>query len=353
MARKYSCLRGRGDGSNAGFGGGLRLGWSFFMGKPVHEDIYDRCRVQRQRLADNQSADHGDAKRPPQFRSRAGTEGQRQAAQQRRHGGHHNRTKTKQTGLINRVHGVLPFIALRLQRKIDHHDAVLLDDADEKNNANERNHAQILVKQHQSQNRPDAGGRKSGKNGDGVNITFIENTQNNINRNQGRQDEQGFVGERGLERGGGAFKRRHNGGRHVKILLRAIHFFNRLSERGVRRKIEGNGDARKLALVVDGQRRGLVLEMGNRAERDRAAIGGLDVNVLQLSRVFLKSREGFHNDVVLIQLREQGRDLPLAKGVVKRFINLVRRNSQARRRHPVNDQRDLPAAILFVGRHVA
>ena len=51
--------------------------------------------------------------------------------------------------------GLLPSIALGLQREVDHHDRVLLDDADQQDDADHRDHAQIVMQQHQRQQRAD------------------------------------------------------------------------------------------------------------------------------------------------------------------------------------------------------
>jgi hypothetical protein len=39
----------------------------------------------------------------------------------------------------------LPFLALRLEREVDHHDRVLLDDADQQHDADDADHAQIIA----------------------------------------------------------------------------------------------------------------------------------------------------------------------------------------------------------------
>src|SRR6266850_7432986 len=50
--------------------------------KPVEIEIDHRCREQRQRLADDQAADHGVTERLADFRSGPGAEHQRHAAEQ-------------------------------------------------------------------------------------------------------------------------------------------------------------------------------------------------------------------------------------------------------------------------------
>ena len=62
--------------------------------------------------------------------------------------------------------GVLAVLALGLQREVDHHDAVLLHDADQQDDADDGDHAQILPEEHQRQQRAHAGRRQRGENRD-------------------------------------------------------------------------------------------------------------------------------------------------------------------------------------------
>src|SRR6185437_3696923 len=108
----------------------------------VEIEVDDRRREQRQRLAEEQAADHGETKRPAQLRAGAGAEHERQAAEQRRRRRHHDRPEAQQAGLPDRLdrRHPLPFGG---DGEIDHHDAVLLDDADEEDDADERDDAEI------------------------------------------------------------------------------------------------------------------------------------------------------------------------------------------------------------------
>ena len=72
---------------------------------------------------------------------------QRQAAEQRGHGGHHDRTEAQQTRLIDGLLGRLAFLALRLQREVDHHDGVLLHDADQQDDSDQRDDVEIVAGQ--------------------------------------------------------------------------------------------------------------------------------------------------------------------------------------------------------------
>ena len=59
---------------------------------------------------------------------------------------------------------------------------------------------------------------------------------------------------------------------------------------------------------------------------------------MQRSRIELELLLGLQDDVVLIELGVQRVDLALAEGVVKRVVDGLRRDSEARSRGPINDQ---------------
>ena len=130
----------------------------------VEPEIHNRRGVKRKQLADQQAADDGDAQRVAQLRSRAAAQRQRQAAQQRRHGGHHDGTETQQASLKDRFFRRLVLHPLRFEREVDHHDGVLLHDADQKNDADQRHHSQIVAGQKQREDGAHARRRQRGKN---------------------------------------------------------------------------------------------------------------------------------------------------------------------------------------------
>ena len=57
--------------------------------------------------------------------------------------------KRKQAGLVDRLARALALQPLGLQGEVDHHDRVLLDDADQQDHADDRDDAQIVMQQHQ------------------------------------------------------------------------------------------------------------------------------------------------------------------------------------------------------------
>src|SRR5258708_6146867 len=76
-----------------------------FLRDAVKSQIdYRRCK-QCEQLAEQQAAHNRDAEWMPQFRSRARSEGQRQASEEGRHGGHQDWPQAQQAGLENRFFG--------------------------------------------------------------------------------------------------------------------------------------------------------------------------------------------------------------------------------------------------------
>src|ERR1700726_2804836 len=93
--------------------------------------INHRRRVQGQELRQQQTTDNRDAERAAQLRSGAGPQRQREPAEQRGHRRHHDRPITDQAGLVDRFRRIKISLTLTDQREIDHHDGILLDDADQ------------------------------------------------------------------------------------------------------------------------------------------------------------------------------------------------------------------------------
>jgi hypothetical protein len=71
------------------------------------------------------------------------------------HGRHHDRPEAQQAGLPDRVPRGGPFGA-PIDCEVNHHDGVLLDDADQQNNADHGNDRQFDVEKPQRQQRAEA-----------------------------------------------------------------------------------------------------------------------------------------------------------------------------------------------------
>src|SRR5271157_2679293 len=159
------------------------------MRELIEEDVNDRSRVKRQNLAQEQAANHGDAQRATQLRTYSGAEGERQTGQQRSHGGHHDGTESQEAGFINGVFRLLAFFALRLQSEVNHHNSVFLDDTDQQDDTDESDDGEFLVEKQQGQNGAHPGRGQRGQNCEGVNVTFVENAKDDINRDERRENQ--------------------------------------------------------------------------------------------------------------------------------------------------------------------
>ena len=73
----------------------------------------------------------------------------------------------------------------RIEREVDHHDRIFLDDANQHYDPDNGNHAEIHFEKHQGQERTNAGGRQARENRDGVNEALIENAQHEIDDDDG------------------------------------------------------------------------------------------------------------------------------------------------------------------------
>jgi hypothetical protein len=117
----------------------------------VEVQVNHRCGEQGQNLAQQQAADHHQTQRLAQFRAGTGGQHQRHGTEQRGQGGHQDRPETQQGRLIDRRLRIHALIALCVEGEVDHHDRVLLHDTDQQNDADDRDHAQVIAAQDQRQ----------------------------------------------------------------------------------------------------------------------------------------------------------------------------------------------------------
>ena len=123
-------------------------------------------------------------------------------------------------------------------------------------------------------------------------------------------------------------------------------------ERAAGAEIEGDGRGRKLALVRNGERRVALVHGGERAQRHRLTGARLHVNLVEHSGRRAEVRFHFENDAELIELRENDRDLALAKRVVERVVDRLREDVEARRFLAIDIDIELQAVDLLIARHV-
>src|SRR5207245_6067312 len=163
-----------------------------------------------------------------------------------------------------------------------------------------------------------------------MNVALVQDTENDVNGDEGSQDEDGLIGQ-GLEKGcRGALEGSLNAGGHVQFLLRAIDGVHGVAERPIGGQIERESDDRKLALMI--QREGGVAGIKARegTERDLRAVGRFYVNIFQRIRILLELRIHFQNHMILIELGKNRGEPSRAKGIVKRVVNVGGKNAESR-----------------------
>src|SRR5262249_39425470 len=84
------------------------------------------------------------------------------------------------------------------------------------------------------------------------------------------------------------------------------------------------------------------------AQRNKLAVGAREIDVIKAIRILAEFRISFHHHVVLVQPRVYGRYLPLPEGVVKRVINRLLCDTQARCGNSIGLNGNLEAPILLV-----
>ena len=248
--------------------------------RPIKKNIDNGRRVESQHLAHDQSADDGNPQRTPELRPCAGAESERQRAEQGSHRCHQNRPEAQLAGFKDSFGSGFAVLALRHEGKVDHHDRIFFHNANQQNDANDRNHVQVDVEQHQRQHRSYAGRRQGGNNSERMHQAFIKYAQDNVDRQDRRDDKHRLTGKRGLVCRRRSGKKPAHGLRHIHLLLHLAHLARRVAQRYSGRKIKRNSDGRKRTGVIHGKRRGGCLGCTDRGQRDHAVARGIQVNIL-------------------------------------------------------------------------
>ncbi len=274
--------------------------------------------------------------------------------------------------------------ALGLDREVDHHDRVLLDDADEQDDPDDRDDPEVLPRDHQREQRAHARGRQRREDRDGVDVALVQHAQHDVHRDDRGQDQQQRVVERGLERQRRALEVDGDRRRHAQLGLRGADRLHGLAQRRALGEVERDGGRGELPDVVDDERTGplddgrdgrqrhlhrrgacrrRVLRLQRRERAGlRAALrvlphvgpdaGGRDVDAVERARPRGELRLHLEHDAVLARLREDGRDEALAERVVERVVDRRRRDAEPPRGVAVDLHVRLQALVLQVGRHL-
>ena len=101
---------------------------------------------------------------------------------------------------------LLPSSPFGLEREVDHHDGVLLHDADQQDDADDADDVEVHAEEQQREDGADAGGGQRGEDGDGMDVALIEHAQHDVDGDERGEDEDRLVGQRCFECLGGALE---------------------------------------------------------------------------------------------------------------------------------------------------
>ena len=247
---------------------------------------------------------------------------------------------------------------LRLNGEVNHHDGVFLHDAHEHDEADKPVDVQVNVKQHQREQRAKARRRQAGQNRQRMDEAFVENSQDDVNHQNGHDQQKSQPGQRRLKHRRRALEARADGRGQVQFALQFVDFIHRRAERDAGRKVERHGDGGQLADVRNGHRRDAARQFRHGAQRHepglvvRVGERAGDVEPAERVGVLLEFRQHLEHDPVFREVAVNRRNLAGAERVVKAGLNLLRRHAQRGGLVAVNGHDDLRAGDLQIARHI-
>src|SRR5260370_8139149 len=90
----------------------------------IEREIDDRCGIEREELAYDETANNGDAERTAELRARTRSEGQRKSAEESSHRGHQDGPKTEHAGFEDGILSLHPTLTLFLQFEADNPNSI-------------------------------------------------------------------------------------------------------------------------------------------------------------------------------------------------------------------------------------
>ncbi len=158
----------------------------------VHVEVEHRRDEQGEELGHQQPAHHRDAEGLAQFGTGAVADGDRQRAHHGRRRRHHDRAEAQAAGLADRRRRAPALLALEHQGDVDHHDGVLLHDADQHQHADDRDHREVHPEELQCPERPDRRRRQAGEDGERVDEALVEDAEHEVDGDDGRRQQQAW-----------------------------------------------------------------------------------------------------------------------------------------------------------------
>ena len=255
--------------------------------------------------------------------------GDRQRAEQGADGRHHDRPEAEQRGLHDRGLGIRPLPA-PFDREVDHHDGVLLHDADQHDHADHGDDRKVHVEEHQRGQRTDAGRRQSREDRQRVDEVFVKDSQDDVDHEDGGKQQQALICHGLLEDLGTALEAGGDGCRQPDLHRRRLDVAHGVTQRNPWREVEGDHHRRKLGDMVDGERGRLVGALGQRVERHQAAVRRSHLQTPQDVAGVAVLRIGLEDHLVGIVRRIDRRHLTGPERRVEEQPDLIDRNAETR-----------------------
>ncbi len=201
--------------------------------------------------------------------------------------------------------GDSPRCALRLQREIDQHDAVLLDDAHQQDDRDHTHDVERLAGDQQREQRAEPGRGQGGEDGQRMQQALVQHAEHDVDRDQRGRDQHRLRCRRLLQPFGVAGELGAHLGRHAQRRRRLRDRLLGIAERHAGGEIEAQRRGRELALVAHRQRRVAALEARHRRKRNLRAVARADIDPVQHHRRGLQRRIGLHHHLILVALRNR------------------------------------------------
>ncbi|VTM87260.1 Uncharacterised protein [Raoultella ornithinolytica] len=151
---------------------------------------------------------------------------------------------------------------------------------------------------------------------------FIQHAEHDIHRHDRRHHQPDGVAERRLEGEGAALELGADIGRQIQRLFGGEDGVDRIAQRVVIRDVERNGGHRELIEMVNRQRREALLDAGDGLQRHDAAPAAGQANIVQRRQPRRLPGVMLQHHAILVGLSVDGRDQPLAEGVIQRIIDI-------------------------------
>ncbi len=177
-----------------------------------------------------------------------------------------------------------------------------------------------------------------GDDGQRMHQAFVKDAEDDVDGEQSGENENGFGAEGLLVGLQGAGEEAVDGGGHAHALLHLADGEGGVAEGDAGSEIEGDGDGRKEAGVVERERGGVGLAGGHGEEWDVAGGGdaaaaiGMEIDVLETFGTLPILGSDFEHNVVLVQLGVDDGNFGLTEGAVECPDRAIARSGRVLRR---------------------